>query len=685
MPPAALRRLKEPAIVLLILAAAIAVVYAVVLGAPVVYDDDVLVRGNPAFLLPPAEFWSRLWSLDYFAFTQERSYQPLVTLLHYPLFRLPWAYRSLGLALHAANGLLVYAIGRRLAFGSGQALAAALLFALFPASTEALNISSFKGHPLALAFSLSTLLAWMRTGERPSAPAPLAPARGAQKLKASAPLLLAHLSLVFALLSKETGLIAPALVVVHALCYLRGRPRAALWRASGLLALSALYLWFRFGLLPPPPSLAPGERAVATLWLPWESFGWYLKTLIAPLPLCLEHSLDHGPSATARAGAAFRMLLPALYALLLWRWRRRSDRLFLLLWILAATLPFLHLIPFSNYSPVADRYLYAASAGLSLLAVRGLWDTRMRAALLAVALAWGALSIARNALYRDTRALYEQTAACAPGNPRAHALLAGWHYSAGRDYPAALEGFRRAFALAPELLSHFRDPGLVHAQRPSYILGLIHHRMGDEDRAAELLERALGAESRPLARAALHEKLGDVHGARGDLSRALAEYRAARAILPHWGLPYLKEGLALQTSQPARALALMERSRALTPDHDEPHRRLQARIDRLLGDAYLAQGMPERAVRAWESAEAKVPGRLDLLLHLADTYRSIGDRSASASAYRRALAAADRTLARLRRLPEAGAGTAESERLISSVRRQARKAEAALRELESAP
>ena len=83
----------------------------------------------------------------------------------------------------------------------------------------------------------------------------------------------------------------------------------------------------------------------------------------------------------------------------------------------------MHLVAFANYSPVSDRYLYAASAGFCLLAAGALARPPGRYLLWVVLLGWGVLTIRRNGLYRDERGLYEASAACAPRNAQAQALL----------------------------------------------------------------------------------------------------------------------------------------------------------------------------------------------------------------------------------------------------------------------
>ncbi|MBI5246693.1 MAG: hypothetical protein HY923_05890 [Elusimicrobia bacterium] len=400
------------------LAAGLALVYAPALTAPVLYDDTSHVRDNPVFSLPFLDFWTGLISRDYFAFVRERTYQPFVTLFHYFTHASPLVYRSAGLVLHASNAALVFEIARRLTGRARTAALAALLFAAFPAHTEALNLSAFKGHPLAAFFSLAVVLAVME--------ACAGKGRLDPKLTAAAGCLLA-----FALLAKESGLVAVGLAATYIALFARARRLAPL--AAVFAALTAGYLAFRFAWLAAPPAF-PGSFARPT----FESLAFYAKTLVLPLPLCLERSLPAGPLWLAWLAAL---------AAAAWTLRKSREGLFCLAWIVLSLLPVLHLIPFANVSSVADRYLYLPAAGFCLLLAhlygREARGERFLGVLLA---AWTALTFARNLDYRSARALFEQTAACAPGNARAQ-FLDGNARFADKDYAGARAAYERVLAL----------------------------------------------------------------------------------------------------------------------------------------------------------------------------------------------------------------------------------------------
>ncbi|MBI2386336.1 MAG: hypothetical protein HYV14_10030 [Elusimicrobia bacterium] len=399
------------------LAGAIALIYAPALVSPVIYDDVSHVRDNPAFRLGLGEFLSGLFSRDYFLFAAERTYQPAVTLFHYATHSFPLIYRSFGLCLHFLNAVLLYRVAQRLDAGRRPAIYAACLFAFFPAHTELLNFSSFKGHLFAASCILAVLLSVIEYCADKDHPSPF-------KI---------CFFLALGLLSKESALVAVPISILYVVLFARAELPRLKTLAAAVAALSAVYLVLRFSVLTPPRAF-PVRFEYSSL----ESFSFYLRTLAVPYPLCLERTLPSGPWWPLWLGvfAAAAVLL-----------RRSKEGLFSLAWIPLALAPFLHLIPFSNVSPVADRYLYLPAAGLCLLLAHLLGRSERGAVALAALLAlWVPIAAARNLTYRSTRALFEQTASCAPNNARAQFLL-GMICFQEKDYAASRAAYERVLAL----------------------------------------------------------------------------------------------------------------------------------------------------------------------------------------------------------------------------------------------
>ncbi|MDX6770728.1 MAG: hypothetical protein SF051_14430 [Elusimicrobiota bacterium] len=448
--------------------------YAPCLSAPVYLDDGPYVFAS-TFLRAPAEvFWPLLVSPRYFAATGERTWQPLVTALNRLFVEWPFVLRLLSVLLHASCAGLVARLSARKTAG--------VLFLFFPLAAEAVFFAAFKGHLLAAAAALGCLLAW-REGRRGLSVALLAAG----------------------LLAKETALSAGPLLLLYGLLVERQKPAALLRRLAPHAAVAGVYLVLRFIVLDPaPPVLAPAETR------PLAALAWYLGALVwPPAP---------GMFRAFPAGDAWVLLLLAPYAALLWWKRGEPKEAFFLLWVPAALLPFLHLVPFAAKSPVADRYLYLAAAG-ACWGLSRLEGPRARVALAALGLLWGAGTVRRVMLYRDPAAFADAGVKAAPGSAAAHLFRAQVSLESGRagDAESAAESAAR---LEP------RDP-----QNWTW-LGLARFA-GKRPGAEEAFRRALALQETPQARLNLGAYLEES----GRPRPALVEYDRAAALAPEWEKP----------------------------------------------------------------------------------------------------------------------------------------------------
>jgi protein O-mannosyl-transferase len=201
--------------VVLIVVAAIAV-YANSLPNEFVYDDDLIVVGDPRTRDPA--LWREIFTRGYwYRVSTDPIYRPvplLTYLLNHSITGLsPAGYRVVNLALHAGVSLLVYAIALELSRKRLAALLAGLLFAVHPIHAEAVVI--IVGRADLLSAFLYLLGVWLILRE------PMTfPSRNVRRLIAT--LIAAGL----AMLSKENAVTFVAAAVL-ADCWRR-------WRASPL-------------------------------------------------------------------------------------------------------------------------------------------------------------------------------------------------------------------------------------------------------------------------------------------------------------------------------------------------------------------------------------------------------------------------------------------------------------------
>lgn len=459
----------------------------------------------------------------------------------------PAGFRLSSLALHLASVLVFRRLAARLLKDDAAALAAALLFALFPMHVELMAVATFKTH---LVVGLCGLLML----ELCFSPRRWAPAAQAALL-------------ALALLAKETAVGLPLLVAALKAAVPAARRDARQERRlfAGLAAMLAAYLAFRLAAAPrsvPPIIGTPAAHLLTSA----KCLLWYAASLALPSP-SLEHGLAKVQNALSWEGAAVAAGCAALLAAGAAAWRR--DRLLGLAaaWVLLALLPFLNLFPFLNLSLVADRYLYLAAAGAALAAARTLWFLPRAAALAAAALLAAACAgVGSRHLGRFMRPLelWERAAAEAPNSPRAQLAYA---FELGRAGNAAA-----AQARLLDVERRFPDyAGAARLRR-----GVLYASSGHPEKGLPLL---LDPEARRL-------------------DPVEADLGAGTALL--------------LTKQPARALEVFERARALAP------RRAELLVP--IGQAQWALGRRAEARRSWESAAAYPPVRalaLASLGHLA--------------------------------------------------------------------
>jgi hypothetical protein len=469
--------------------------YAPSLGAPFLADDVLYLESNPNLRLPAGVAWRRVLVEPYFA-----NWSPL----HHALLWAEWRafgawtlpYRLVNLALHAGASAALAAAARRFGLSRGAALAAATLFLVHPAASEAVAWISQSKTLLCVGLALAALERWL---------AHLAvPGRG--RLGAALALGLA------ALLAKPAALPLPLLLLAAAW----GRAplrRAALALAPLALAAAAvlaanLYAQALGGGVGEWFGGSPLATARILPWVAWR----YLR--LAFFPAGLVHGVHPAPVASAADPAFWGPLLglaAAGAAVALWC-RRRPARAFGPLWFAAMLAPVLQLVPMQVV--YADRYLYAALPGALWLAAQLGDDAahaggRRAARALAAAATAAALVLAlatreRARVWSEPEALYREATRAFPLGRHGWTGLGAVLHQRG-DLAGAAGAYRRSLAVHP-------DDAQVR-----YLLARVRLRQGERARALYDLEEAL--------------RLGPGHYERGWMARRAQRLRA-RGVAP---------------------------------------------------------------------------------------------------------------------------------------------------------
>ncbi len=633
------RRLAIVAPFVLVVAGTVA--YWGTLDAPFIFDDGNAIVDNPHLrsLLP----LSRSTTAPDQSTVAGRPVAALSLAVNYAVSGLdPWSYHVTNIAIHIGVGLLLFGIVRRtvdrLHAGAGAdrpgpwfALVVAVVWLVHPLNTEAVTYVSTRTESLAGLFMLAALYCLSRGVDtaRPTiwwvgCVAASALAMATKEVAVALPVVLLAWDAVFA----SDGFVDS----------LRRRPR--LWAAVAATWIVLMWLvaggarsdTVGFGF----EDLRPFDYARTQIGVIWH----YLRLAVWPHPLALDYFdwpiARQWSLALWLGGAALLGLVLAS----LWLAIRRHWLGFLGVCFFAILAPTSSVVPIVS-EVAAERRMYmplmsvvaAACAGAWLLA-RKLPAARrpvvLGAAAVLVCSVLGAVTIARNDLYGDEVAIWEDTIRTRPGNARAMQNLAVALVERG-DTVRAKTFFRAALDALPGSVDAVeglggvllgqgrRDEGIpllrqaVAANPVAHNalenLGLVALDEGRTDEALEMLERA--AELDPED-AVTRLNLAKARLVSNDTEGAIAELREAIRLAPDDALAHarLAQLLAAEgdTDEASRAARL-----ALTLDPDDPEVRrtvdavLTAPRGRRAAEAGTAEAALERAAGLagqgrWEEA-----------------------------------------------------------------------------------
>lgn len=353
------------------------------LGGTTVWDDEFLTVPNP--FLAPAR-WGALLTRDLWVASAKGEpsgyYRPLASLslaLSSLVSNEAWSYHLGNVVLHALTAVVL----RRLVLAHRPsagwfATLAACVFAVAPITSEAVCWLSGRFDVLGSLFLLLAL--WANARRRSAAVVALYAA---------------------ALLSKETFVVAPALVILDDLLVHRARVTAALPKWLGLAVATGLYAVARLASHVPSAALSGDlvtARAVRALA---GCLRLYASTFVGTTEPSIFHVYQDGTNAGALL--TYGVVLAVTWALVALARRSAPTRPMLFAWI--ATL--VALVPVGLTAPrliqTGDRYAYTATATFVLFLALGLDRLRRMRPLPALTLGVGLAAFGAGSLPRLLR------------------------------------------------------------------------------------------------------------------------------------------------------------------------------------------------------------------------------------------------------------------------------------------
>ena len=478
-----------------------------------VWDDQQQIVMNPD--LAPGAGWSSLFStgvwehLHHGAPGSNIYYRPLQMAAYRMVIATsgvsPFALHVLSLTFAAVSVLLAFGLFWKVTGNRNVAFAAAALFAVHPAHTEAVDWISALPDIGCTVFVLAGFWLFLSAyvGTRR-----FQESRGPQARWLSGGLSLT--CFVLALFWKETAAVVPLLVGTYVLlgASASGGQRlkdAVKWSLPYWLVLGG-YLLLRLQLL---GAIATTQRnwqlsrlqlAVTLPYLMAE----YCWKLVAPFGLNAYHVF--APATSVFEPRAVAAILFVIFAALFlaYSWRRLPLAAFGAAWVILALLPVMDIYAVGR-NVFAERYLYLPSVGYCLLVVvlaaEGLRQipakrqkpVGMVCLILVVSVFVGTI-VARNSDWKDNETLFERTLELSPQAPFVQVMVAaatGEHSSGSRE---SEEHYLKAAEYAAEEVPRDRT-NLAIAEKG---LASIYSERGQYDRAlGDAGESARGLSGRP--------------------------------------------------------------------------------------------------------------------------------------------------------------------------------------------
>lgn len=559
----------------LIVAAAL-LAYANSWQAPFVYDDLLAIPQNPTL--------RHLWPLTDVLRTPAEggltvSGRPVLNLslaLNYAISGPQvWSYHVANTLIHAGAGLLLFGIVRHTlrrrresggdqSRGDALALVIAGLWTVHPLHTQAITYTVQRAESLMGFFFLLTLYTFIRGSA--AAGSGDNSRRGAGWLAASVA------SCALGMGTKEVMATAPLLVLLYDRTFVAGGLAAA-WRARRPYYVALAATWLVLGAL----LLSTGGNRGGTvglgvglpLWAyPLTQFtavAHYLRLAVWPNPLVFEYGTSwvRNPAEILPAAA---VVLPLLLAtgLALRFWPAAG---FLGAWFFGILAP-TSLAPGTIQMIVEHRMylpLAAVIAGLAWAAHRA-GGRIVLVAGAAAGLACLGLTVRRNQDYASPLALWADTVAKRPLNPRAHAGLAEALTAAGR-HTEAIQARREAVRLLPDESHYHYNLALTLAEAGQTAEAERHYR---------LALRLHPEEPRT------HNNLAILLVRLGRNAAAIPHYETAARLRPAEPLYHYNLGIALMRAERlTEAAASYATVLRLQPDHADAHFNLGAALLRL--------------------------------------------------------------------------------------------------------
>ena len=428
------------------------VVYSGVLSVPFQYDDLHSIVDNPHIRntenIPAFFSQPEMFSAD----PRSRMYRPLVLLSYAVDYRLhqddAGGFHWTNLFLHTASTCVVALLALSFTNSLRGAAVAGLVFGLHPANAEAVVYVSSRSESMCAVFVLIALLAYVRAQGSSSRPTRW--------------MIASFAAYAAALLSKAVGITLPLALLLYEVIRCGDPLRECLRRLMRVQwpywVVTLVYIVAVRQMLHQAVIEAPVRRMDVQAWTQIKALAYYLKLLVMPHPLSVEHQFNLGSASTQGAVVWALLFLVTALALVLGRAFSASERswIFWVMWPLVTLLPTL-VVPLNVL--VNEHRLYlpsvAVAMGAAFLLTRWRQGNPGWSVSMAIMLIGGMFALydgARVRVWQDSESLWSDAIAKGSRMPRPHIYL-GDHLKESGRYVEALRSYETALNVNPAMLS----------------------------------------------------------------------------------------------------------------------------------------------------------------------------------------------------------------------------------------
>ncbi|MEW6008069.1 MAG: tetratricopeptide repeat protein [Candidatus Omnitrophota bacterium] len=482
-------------------------IYATSLNGKFLWDDEFLVQDNvyiKHFSMIPGIFTK---TIGVGAGRESPCYRPLQMLTYMFDYSL-WGLNAVGyhltnIILHTIAALMLFWLVYLLYNRQLLSFLVSILFVSHPIHVEAVAYISGRAESLATIGIILCLICYIKQ----------------ISLNKKMIFTLMILSFCAAILSKESSLIVPILILLYSYVF---KKKILKKEFIYIVVTALLYLIFR-GLIIKNTQIIGIPSVTIFQRIPgfFVAITRYLQLLFLPFNLHMEYGNKLFLFSEFRAIAG----VVILFLLFGYAFKKRKDdklKTFSVYWFFITLLPVSNLYSINAY--MAEHWLYLPSLGFFLIIAHRLSSLYVikKTKLLSIFLilfilsGYSYLSLSQNAYWREPVAFYTKTISYAPNSVRLYLNLAKTYESAG-NYKEAIGILEKAIEIDSKNSHTFN------------LLGTAYSAMGNRERAVIAYKKALSIDPN---HADAYYNLGNEYIAIGDTEKAILSFKKAIEIAP---------------------------------------------------------------------------------------------------------------------------------------------------------